>query len=83
MADFEPDNMSGFLFKNEYKKAEKHPDYRGTVKVEGKKLEIAAWVKKGKKGSFMSLVFQEPYVKPDAYVTEEPQDDFEDEDIPF
>jgi uncharacterized protein (DUF736 family) len=54
---------TGAIFKNDNKKAENHPDYRGTVNVNGKEMEIALWVKQGKSGSYFSASFSEPYVK--------------------
>jgi uncharacterized protein (DUF736 family) len=54
---------TGAIFKNDNKKAENHPDYRGKVNVNGKEMEIALWVKQGKSGSYFSASFSEPYVK--------------------
>jgi len=72
---------TGVLFKNTNKKADNHPDYKGKVNANGKEMDIAAWVKQGKNGSFMSLSFSEPYVAP----TEErrPVGDSIDDDLPF
>jgi uncharacterized protein (DUF736 family) len=56
---------TGAIFKNDNKKAENHPDYRGKVNVNGKEMEIALWVKQGKNGSYFSASFSEPYVKPE------------------
>ena len=57
MADY--DN-SGILSRNDYKKEEKHPDYRGDCLIEGKKMKIAGWIRDRKDGSgkFMSLKFE-------------------------
>jgi uncharacterized protein (DUF736 family) len=52
---YEPREGSGVLFKNQDKKADNHPDYRGDIMVAGKVFELAAWIKEGKKGKFMSL----------------------------
>ena len=71
----------GILFKNDYKKGnEKAPDYKGKINVDGKELELAAWVRKGDRGSFMSLSVSEPYEKEtnQAETTEE-----EDSGLPF
>jgi uncharacterized protein (DUF736 family) len=54
---------TGAIFKNDNKKADNHPDYRGKVNVNGKEMEIALWVKQGKSGSYFSASFSEPYVK--------------------
>lgn len=38
------------IFKNEHKKDEKHPDYKGSIKINGEVKEIALWVKTSQKG---------------------------------
>ena len=75
------DNTNTFvLFKNERKKTDNHPDYTGTIELEGgRKMRLAAWIKQGKKGKFMSgklSEFQEQQQQ------EHPAEDFQD-DIPF
>ena len=35
---------SGALFKEEDKKSEKHPDYKGNCLINGQKMYIAAWI---------------------------------------
>ena len=40
----------GAIFKNE-KKADTHPDYKGTINVDGQDKEIALWVKQSAKGT--------------------------------
>lgn len=39
----EKQNNSGVFFKNDRKESEKHPDYTGTVVVDGKDYRIAVW----------------------------------------
>jgi uncharacterized protein (DUF736 family) len=51
------------IFKNNKKENEKHPDYRGTINVDGRELEISLWVKDGKAGKFFSGKIKEPYQK--------------------
>ena len=59
-------NNTGAIFKNENKKAENHPDYKGKVLVNDKEMEIALWVKTSAKGlKFFSVSFSEPYIKND------------------
>lgn len=66
---------SGSLFKNDKKGNDKAPDYRGDLMVGGVLMEIAAWLKEGKNGKFLSLA-----VKP----KQERQGVKEmDEDVPF
>ena len=57
---FEQRELSGTLFRNDYKKSPNQPDYRGTSKVGGIEYEMSAWVKKAKNGNdFFSIAFQE------------------------
>jgi hypothetical protein len=69
---------SGVLFKNESEN-EKAPAYKGKINVDGKEYELAAWIREGKKGKFMSLKVQEPRQK------KQPEPDLvsADEDIPW
>lgn len=55
---------SGSLFKNDRKQKETHPDYKGDALINGRAVWIAAWIKKGKKGTFMSLSFEEKEQQP-------------------
>ena len=85
----EYDNTNrGVLFKKDKKETEKHPDYTGTLNVNGVDHWFSAWIKTSKKGNkFMSLSLgKEKEAKPDAqHATPAPSnnmDDFDD-DIPF
>lgn len=40
----------GALFRNQNKKTDKHPDYTGTLNVEGVDRWISAWLKTSQKG---------------------------------
>ena len=76
----EYDNTNtGVLFKNESDN-EKAPAYKGKINVDGKEYELAAWIREGKKGKFMSLKVQEPREKKPT-----PAKDFADivDDVPF
>ena len=48
----------GSLFKNERKESEKHPDYTGSAKIDGREFWLSAWIKEGAKGKFMSLALK-------------------------
>ena len=79
MAAYEMRDNSGSLFKNQDKKAENHPDYRGNCMVNGKVMDFAAWLKTSAKGEkFMSFKFSEPFVK-----TQKVEPPPVDEDMPF
>jgi hypothetical protein len=69
---------SGVLFKNQSEN-EKAPAYKGKINVDGKDYELAAWIREGKNGKFMSLKVQEPRQK------QAPQKDFDDmeDDVPW
>lgn len=82
MADFQQREGSGVLFKNKKKtEGDRQPDYRGDANVGGQILEIAAWIKDGNGGKFMSLSFKpkEDY-KPKESAG---NDEGEDLDVPF
>ena len=52
---YTPKPNSGSLFKNTRKVSESHPDYTGTIMVNGKEHWLSAWVKEGKAGKFFSV----------------------------
>jgi hypothetical protein len=59
---YELQNDSGTLFKNNKKTdGDKLPDYTGNIKINGTEKRLAAWVKQGAKGAFLSLKISEPY----------------------
>jgi uncharacterized protein (DUF736 family) len=80
MINMETKNNTGAIFKNDKKTAETQPDYKGKVNVNGADMEVALWLKESKAGTkYFSATFQEPYVKPEARVVTDEQDD----DLPF
>lgn len=56
----------GVAFRNDYKKSEKQPDFKGKGNFKGVDFEVAIWERFGKNGQFFSFSFQEPYVRPDG-----------------
>ena len=81
-------NNSGAIFKNDNKKTDNHPDYKGKVNVNGKDMEVALWMKTSAKGvKFMSAQFSEPFVKTEPQIQRnEPQiKEYGDanDDLPF
>lgn len=52
---FEHKDFTGSLFKNDKRDKDTHPHYKGTGKFNGQEIEIAAWLKDGANGKYMSL----------------------------
>lgn len=83
---YETKDMSGSLFKNTRKEKDTHPDYNGSVRIDGHDYWINAWVKEGTKGKFFSLAFK---LKDGTSARPEPQKGGGssvrglDDDIPF
>jgi len=57
---------SGVLFKNDKKEQEKHPDYKGSIMVDGNEYWLSAWIKEGKSGKFMGLAVSPKDAQPPA-----------------
>jgi hypothetical protein len=58
---FEHKEGMGSLFKNDHREeGDKRPNYKGQVNVGGKVYDIAAWLREGNKGKYMSLKVSEP-----------------------
>ena len=69
------------IFKNDRKKADKHPEYVGTLTDEsGSESEVALWIKEGKNGKFFAGTIQDKREKKE-YQKEEvdlPEADYSD-----
>ncbi len=52
---YEHKDGGGSLFKNDKGDNAARPDYRGELMVGGTLYELAAWIKEGQKGKYMSL----------------------------
>ena len=78
----EYDNTNkGALFKNEKREKDTHPQYTGSINVDGVDYWLSAWLKEGKNGKFFSLSVK---AKDDGkYAPKTPKVKEEAEDLPF
>jgi hypothetical protein len=65
---------TGVLFKNNKKTEEKQPDYTGNILVGTKEMRLAAWIKEGKNGKFMSIKLSENNSKQETTATNDGDD---------
>ena len=71
MSDYQIKENSGTLFKNRNKNKDSHPDFNGTVNVEGNEFYISGWTKVNQDGTKrISLSF-----KPKEQASVQPTDD--------
>jgi len=73
---------SASLFKNTRKQSENHPDYTGSIMLQGKEHYLSAWIKESPKaGKFFSISVGK--VKEPVGFTPKGADEFIDSEIPF
>ena len=78
---------NGSLFKNVRKTTENHPDFTGTIMVNGKEHYLSAWVKESPKvGKYFSVSIGKEK-QPKGFIArgedELPKNTLEDSDLPF
>lgn len=68
--------MSGVLFRNRRKVQEKHPDYTGSCKIDGKVYYVSAWIKVSAEGTkYFSMAYTERIVDEGNNPISHPQED--------
>tara|TARA_R100001460_G_scaffold9049_1_gene22071 strand:- start:6637 stop:6900 length:264 start_codon:yes stop_codon:yes gene_type:complete len=87
MSEFVHQPGRGSIFKNDSKQG-KQPDYTGKGKdIEGRDIEIAAWVATSEKGNkYLSIKMQYPKTEEDKVPKKAPEpkiEEPEDPDLPF
>lgn len=56
---YETKDNTGSLFRNNRKESERHPDYNGSVRIDGHDMWISGWLKETKDGQkYFSLAFK-------------------------
>jgi len=84
MAEYDNTNR-GSLFKNTKKEEDRHPDYNGSINVEGTEYWLNAWIKESKKDGtkFFSLSVKEKTDSPRQSSAPTRKKKDEDSDLPF
>ena len=92
---YETRDLGGSMFPNTRKEKETHPDYNGSIRIDGKDYWLSCWNKEGANGPWFSFAFK---VKDGAPPPSRANDgrpatasktqaaagrDFDDSDIPF
>ena len=79
---YEMKEGSASLFKNTRKQSESHPDYTGSIMLQGKEHYLSAWIKESPKvGKFFSISVGK--VKEPVGFTPKGSDEIVDSDLPF
>lgn len=83
---YEPKDNSGSLFKNDRKEQPNHPDYKGSIMVNGVEYWLSAWIKTTKDDlRWLSIAVQKKDTRPKARPPRQERGGFDDmqDDAPF
>jgi hypothetical protein len=73
---------SGIMFRNNDRQKDSHPEFKGSITVEGQEYWLSAWVNEGPKGKFFGIKLN-PKESQAPKIKAQIQEDFEDDDLPF
>jgi len=80
----EQKNNTGAIFRNNYKKTDSQPDYKGKAVIDGVEKEIALWLNESKSGvKYFSAAFSKPYQAEVEAGGDEPIKKTSSDDLPF
>lgn len=83
MTDYDNTNR-GSIWKNDRKEKETHPDFKGSINVEGKEFWLSAWKRKeGANPKSPALSFSVQPKEEQAPAPQQGVDDTFSDDIPF
>ena len=75
---------TGVIFKNNYKKTDSQPDYKGKALIDGVEKEVALWLNESKSGvKYFSAAFSKPYQAEVEAGGDEPIKKTSSDDLPF
>lgn len=84
---YEPKDLTGSLFKNDRKESDNHPDYKGSVLIDGVEYWQSAWIKTDRNGNkYMSQSFKPKDAdQRGSYARQEPARaaTYDDDEVPF
>ncbi|ANS03000.1 hypothetical protein [uncultured Mediterranean phage uvDeep-CGR1-KM17-C101] len=81
----EQKDNTGAIFKNDYKKTDQHPDYKGKAMVDGQMKDVAVWLNESKSGvKYFSVKFSESWTEGEREAPEQNMPEGEPgSDLPF
>ena len=75
---------TGSLFKAKERATDRHPEYTGSINIDGREYWLAGWVKEDKNGNkYFSLSLKPKEAKPAEKPAEKPRGPFKPGSIPF
>ena len=73
----------GVLFKNKEKESDNHPDYNGSIDIDGTEYWLSAWINTDKYGNKYMSLSRGQEKNPTGGSQGQRNDDMDGDDIPF